>query len=107
MSKSSIQSQLSILLGNIEATYLNLVSGNKWEGITASPPASSFIANGPIDDDYVSGEAQVLAAKEGMPWDAWVCKFAECHHCGKKGHIRTQCQDYLKKLKSGKLKRPV
>jgi hypothetical protein len=105
MKKSSLQSQLSILLGDIEATYLDLVGGNKWEGITASPPASSFIAS-PTNDDIDERDARALAAKADMPWDEWVRKFAECHYCGKKGHIRPDCPDYLKKIESGEIKKP-
>ncbi len=71
MKKSSLQSQLNILLGNIEATYLDLVGGNKWEGITASPPASSFIAS-PTNNDIDEHDARALAAKAHMPWDEWV-----------------------------------
>jgi hypothetical protein len=105
MKKSSLQSQLSILLGDIKATYLDLVGGNKWEGITASPPAFSFIAS-PTNDDIDERDARALAAKANMPWDEWVRKFAECHYCGKKGHICPDCPDYLKKIESGKIKKP-
>jgi hypothetical protein len=30
--------------------------------------------------------------------------YAKCHNCGDKGHIHPQCPDYIKKVKSGKIK---
>jgi hypothetical protein len=33
-----------------------------------------------------------------------VKKFAKCHHCGEKGHIRPNCPNYLKKVASGEIK---
>ncbi len=107
MIKSSLQSQLSILLGDIEATYIDLVGGNKWEGITASPPASSFLASPSVDDAEEEENARTLAAKADMPWDEWVKRFAECHYCGKKGHIRPDCPEYIKKIASGEIKKPL
>jgi hypothetical protein len=37
MKGKSLQSQLCNLLDDIEMTYLDLVGGNKWDGIVASP----------------------------------------------------------------------
>ena len=105
MKGKSIQSQLCNLLDDIEMTYLDLVGGNKWDGIVASPVPSSFIANGPLNDSD-EHEARTLAAKSNIPWDDWVKLYAKCHHCGAKGHIRLHCPDYLKKLESGEIKRP-
>ena len=50
MRKTSLLSQLNNLLGDIEAAYIDLVGGNKWESITASPPVSSFLASPSVDD---------------------------------------------------------
>jgi hypothetical protein len=105
MKGKSIQSQLCNLLDDIEMTYLDLVGGNKWDGIVASPVPSSFIANGPLDDSD-EHEARALAAKSNISWDDWVKLYAKCHHCGAKGHICPHCPDYLKKLESGEIKRP-
>jgi hypothetical protein len=104
MKGKSLQYQLSSLLNDIEATYLDLVGGNKWEGIVASPASSSFIAS--PQDDADECEARALAAKSNIPWDEWVKLYAKCHHCGKKGHIRPNCPDYLKKIENGEVKRP-
>jgi len=106
MKKTSLQSQLSNLLNDIEAAYIDLVGGNKWEGITASPPVSSFLASPSVDDAAEEEHARTLAARVNMPWEEWVKKYAECHHCGKKGHIRPDCPDYLKKIDSGEIRRP-
>ena len=106
MKKSSLQSQLSILLGNIEATYIDLIGGNKWEGITTLPSASSFLAGPCTNDAKEEDNARALAAKAVMPWDEWVKKFAECHYCGKKGHIHPNCPEYLKKIATGEIKQP-
>ncbi len=60
MKGKSIQSQLCNLFDDIEMTYLDLVGGNKWDGIFTSPVPSSFIANGPLDDSD-EHEARALA----------------------------------------------
>jgi hypothetical protein len=59
MKGKSLQSQLSSLLNDIEATYLDLVGGNKWEGIVALPASSSFIAS-PHNDTDVREARSVL-----------------------------------------------
>ncbi len=104
MKDKSLQYQLSSLLNDIEATCLDLVGGNKWEGIVASPASSSFIASPHVDAD--EREAQALAAKSNIPWDEWVKLYAKCHHCGEKGHIRPNRPDYLKKIENGEVKQP-
>jgi hypothetical protein len=95
MKGKSLQSQLCNLLDDIEMTYLDLVGGNKWDGIVASTVQSSFISNGPHDDGD-EREARALAAKSNIPWNEWVKLYAKCHHCGAKGHIHPHCPDYLK-----------
>jgi hypothetical protein len=47
-----------------------------------------------------------LAAKSNIPWNEWVKLYTKCHHCSAKGHICPHCPDYLKKIKSGEIKRP-
>ena len=49
--------------------------------------------------------ARALAAKSNIPWEEWVKKFAKCHHCGKQGHIRPNCPNYLQKVASGEITR--
>jgi hypothetical protein len=102
MKGKSLQYQLSSLLNDIGVTYLDLVCGNKWEGIVASPASSSFIASPHNNADEC--EAHALAAKSNIPWDEWVKLYAKCHHCGEKGHIHPNCPDYFKKIKNGEVK---
>jgi hypothetical protein len=81
-----LQSQLNDLLNNLEVTYLDLVGGKLWFGITATPHQSSFLA-GNVDDDNKIKDTQAMAAKINLPWDNWVKLYTKCHHCGDKGHI--------------------
>jgi hypothetical protein len=104
MRGTSLQSQLNNLLNDIEVTYLDLVGGNSWLGIAAAPTQSSFTAKVQQHEED-EHEAQALAAKSNLLWDKWVKLHAKCHHCGEKGYIRPQCPDYLKKIKSGEIKR--
>jgi hypothetical protein len=103
MQGTSLLSQLSNLLNNIEVTYLDLVGGKSWPGIAVAPTQSSFMAK--VQDEEDEREARALAAKSNLPWDKWVKLHTKCHHCGEKGHIRLQCPDYLNKIKSGEIKR--
>jgi hypothetical protein len=103
MCGSSLLSQLNNLLSDLEVTYLDLVGGNKWDGITATPSTSSFFNE--IVDAADEDTARALAAKSNIPWEEWVKKFAKCHHCGKQGHIRPNCPDYLQKVASGEITR--
>jgi hypothetical protein len=103
MRGTSLLSQLNNLLHDLEVTYLDLVGGNKWDGIIAKPSTSSFVNE--VDNADDEDTASALAAKSNIPWEEWVKKFAKCHHCGKQGHIRPNCPNYLKKVASGEIKR--
>jgi hypothetical protein len=84
MKGKSLQSELCNLLDDIETTYLDLVGGNKWDGIIASPVQSSFISNGPHDDGD-EREARALAAKSNIPWNEWVKLYAKYAIVAQKG----------------------
>jgi hypothetical protein len=84
-----LQSQLNDLLNNLEVTYLDLVGGQLWSGVTATPHHSFFLA-GNIDDDTEFKDIQAMAAKINLPWDEWVKLYAKCHHCGDVGNIHPQ-----------------
>jgi hypothetical protein len=101
--QSTLQQQLHDILNDLEATYLDLVGGKLWAGITASPHGSSFMV-GTADDDEIA-QAHTMAATKNLPWDEWVKKYAKCHHCGEQGHIHSNCPIYLDKIKSSKIKR--
>jgi hypothetical protein len=102
----SLQTQLCNLLADIEATYLDLVGGNSWDGIAPLPTQSSFWDDHTTNADDYEREARALAAKSKLPWDDWVKLYADCHHCGKRGHIRPNCPDYIKKINSGEIQCP-
>ncbi len=91
---------------DIEATYLDLVGGNSWDGIAPLPAQSSFWADCTINADDYEREARALAAKSKLPWDVWVKLYADCHHRKKRGHIRPNCPDYIKKIHSQEIQRP-
>jgi hypothetical protein len=101
---TSLQSQLNDLLNDLKVTYLDLVGGQLWSGITPTPHQSTFLA-GNVDDDAKFKDTQAMAAKINLPWDEWVKLYAKCHHCGDKGHIHPQFPDYIKKVRLGKIKR--
>jgi hypothetical protein len=106
MQGTTLQSQLNNLLHDLKVTYLDLVGGNKWAGRIATPSKSSFF-NKIADKEEDINASRALAARNNIPWDKWVKKFAKCHHCGKKGHICPHCPNYLKKVASGEIKRNV
>jgi hypothetical protein len=99
MQSTSLQQHLHGILNNLKATYLNLVGGKLWAGVTASPHGSSFMA-GTANDDEIA-QARAMAAMKNLPWDEWVKKYPKCHHCGEQGHIHPNCPIYLDKIKSG------
>jgi hypothetical protein len=103
MQGTPLQTQLSDLLNNLKVTYLDLVGGQLWSGVIATPHKSSFLA-GNVDDDAKFKDTQAMAAKINVPWDKWVKLYAKCHHCIDKGHIRSQCPDYIKKVRLGEIK---
>jgi hypothetical protein len=102
MRGTSLLRQLNDLLHNLEATYLDLVGGNKWDGVIAKPSTLSFFNE--VDDTNDELNSRAFAAKSNIPWEEWVKRFAICHYCGKQGHICPNCPDYLKKVASGEIK---
>jgi hypothetical protein len=105
MHSSSLQTQLNDVLNDLEATYLDLVGGKLWAGVNASPTKAAFVGKYSIDNEI--NEAKALANRKKLPFDEWVKMYAECHECGKKGHIRPDCPIYLEKVKSGQIKPPL
>jgi hypothetical protein len=102
---SSLQTQLNEVLNDLEATYLDLVGGKLWAGVNASPTKAAFVGDQTIDDKLE--EARALALQKKLPFAEWEKLYAECHECGKKGHIRPNCPIYLEKVKTGQVKPPV
>jgi hypothetical protein len=104
MQSSSLQMQLNEVLNDLEATYLDLVGGKLWAGVNASPTKAAFVGDKSIDDEL--NEARALALQNKLPFAEWEKLYAECHECGKKGHIRPNCPIYLEKVRSGQVKPP-
>jgi hypothetical protein len=102
MQSTSLQQQLHDVLNYLKATYLNLVGGELWAGVTTSPHGSSFMASTANDDEIA--QAQAMVAMKNLPLDQWVKKYAKCHHCGEQGHIRPNCPIYLDNIMSGEIK---
>ncbi len=96
MHSSSLQTQLNDILNDLKATYLDLVGGKLWAGVTASPTKAAFVV------DY----SLALALKKKLPFEEWAKLYAECHECGAKGHICPHCPIYIEKVKLGQIKPP-
>ena len=94
-----LHSQLVDVLGDLETTYLELVGGHKWEGISARPLEASFKA-----EHNKFKDKKTLRGR--MSWDDWVKEYAKCDHCGKIGHIRPHCPKYLAQIESGEIQLP-
>ncbi len=103
MQSTSLQQQLHNVLNNLEATYLGLVGGKLWAGVTASPQGSSFVGVTTKNDEIA--QACAMVAMKDLPWDEWVKKYTKYHHRSEQGHIRSNFPTYLDKIKSGKIKR--
>ena len=97
---TTLYSQLVDLLGDLETTYLELVGGQKWEGIVHHHHEASFKA---VQDRKYDKKS----LRNGMSWDEWVKKYAKCIHCGEMGHIRPTCPKYLAQIESGEIQRPI
>jgi hypothetical protein len=82
MKNTSLQNQLNDVLNDLKTSYLDLVGGKLWAGITSSSQGSAFIAGSGYKDEVE--HAQAMAAMKNMPWDEWVKLYAKCHHCDEK-----------------------
>jgi hypothetical protein len=104
---TSLHTQLVDILNDLESVYLDLVGGELWAGVNATPQASSFkaaLANGDDANAVVLAAVKhmpadvkvlMLVADKTLPWEEWVKLYATCHHWGEKGHIRPMCPKYL------------
>ena len=82
----SVKQKCFDVLKDLEATYIDLSTGHKWNG--AGDNGSAFLTQ--YADE--TAEAHALAARNLIPFDEWV-KTAECRICKKKGHIAPKCPD--------------
>ena len=82
----SVKQRCFDVLKDLEAIYIDLSTGHKWNG--AGDNSSAF----PTWFTDETAEAHAMAARHLIPFDEWV-KTAECRICKKKGHIAPKCPD--------------
>jgi hypothetical protein len=103
MKVTSLHKQLVSILSDLEVKYLELLGAKKWKGVGVDIKHEVSAYNAFTCDEY---RAYVVeAGKNAQPFLEWV-KTAKCHHCGKTGHIRPMCPQYLDDIKTGKVVRP-
>ena len=103
MKVTSLHKQLVSILSDLEVKYLELLGAKKWKGVGIDIKHEVSAYNTFTCDEY---RAYVVdAGKNALPFLEWV-KTAKCHHCGKTGHIRPMCPQYLEDIKTGKVVRP-
>jgi hypothetical protein len=105
MKATSLHKQLVSILSDLEVKYLELLGAKKWKGVGVNikHEVSAYTNQAFTCDEY---HAYVVdAGKNALPFLEWV-KTAKCHHCGKTGHIRPMCPQYIDDIKTGKVVRP-
>ena len=103
MKVTSLHKQLVSILSDLEVKYLELLGAKKWKGVGVNIKHEVSAYNAFTCDEYRAYVAD--AGKNALPFLEWV-KTAKCHHCGKTGHIRPMCPQYLDDIKTGKVVRP-
>jgi hypothetical protein len=105
MKVTSLHKQLVSILSDLEVKYLELLGAKKWKGVgmNIKHEVSAFTNQAFTCNEYPA--YVVDAGKNALPFLEWV-KTAKCHHCGKTGHIRPMCPQYLDDIKTGKVVRP-
>jgi hypothetical protein len=81
------------------------MGATKWKdvGVNIKHEVSAYTNQAFTCDEY---HAYVVdAGKNTLPFLEWV-KTAKCQHCGKTGHIRPMCPQYIDDIKTGKVVRP-
>ncbi len=102
MCEVPLYKQLVSFLTDADTKYLKLLSAKTWKGfgVDNTHKKSAFQL---VDKEYEAYQAYVV--KNGcnaIPFDEWV-KTVNCHHCGKKGHIRPTCPLHLGDVKLRKI----
>ena len=64
MHSSSLQMHLNDILNDLKATYLDLVGGMLWAGVTASPTKAAFVVDYSLEEEL--NEARALALKKKL-----------------------------------------
>jgi hypothetical protein len=103
MKATFLHKQLVSILSDLEIKYLELLGAKKWKGIGVNSKhenSAYSLHELPFCDEY---RAYVVnASKSTLHFLEWV-KTARFHNCGKTGHIRPMCSQYLANIKTSKV----
>ena len=81
----SIKQKCFAVLKDLETTYIDLSTADKWTDVSHN--TSAFVT-----EINTREQGYAMAARHQVPFEEWV-KDRECHACGKKGHIKPDCPD--------------
>ena len=105
LKNSTLHNQLIEALHNLENKYQELIGGKKWAGVghTGLLQGSLFKVS-TEDPEQEIQDAHAYATIKKIPFEEWCKKYAICHHCRKKGHIRPNCKKFRADVAAGKIK---
>jgi hypothetical protein len=105
LKNSTFHNQLIEALNNLENKYQELIGGKKWAGVehTGLLQGSLFKVS-TEDPEQEIQDAHAYAAIKKIPFEEWYKKYAISHHCGKKSHIRPNCEKFRADVAAGKIK---
>jgi hypothetical protein len=108
VAKQTLCSQVTSMLNDLEQKYQQLITAKKWEGVGHRGETlthnSSF--NAAVEQEGMERSyAAYVRSKSRLPFEEWA-KTQICHHCGKKGHVRPLCRQYLAEKANGTLPPP-
>jgi hypothetical protein len=105
LKNSTLHNQLIEALHGLENKYQELIGGKKCPGVghTGLLQGSLFKVS-TADPEQETQDAHAYAAIKKIPFEEWCKKYAICHYCGKKGHIRPNCKKFRADVAAGKIK---
>jgi hypothetical protein len=105
LKNSSLHNQLIETLNDLENKYQELIGGKKWAGVGHNGLLQgSLFKISTEDPEQEMLDARAYAALKKIPFEEWCKNYATCHHCGKKGHIRPDCDLFKADVAAGKIK---
>ena len=99
---TALHKQPISILSNLEVKHLKLLGAKKWKGVGVnnSHKNSAYFNEPPTCNKYHA--YIVKASQNALPILEWV-ETANCHYCGKLGHMKPMCLQYLAELKASKI----